>query len=98
MKTMSEFNLTEEVYGTSEGVVGPRFLDQPECQRLLKQCEKLLSLTGNEALKALDLAIVQWIAADIESATDDLMDIVNDIYEQREREAALRGETWEVLP
>ena len=95
---MSEFNLTEEVYGTSEGVVGPRFLDQPECQRLLKQCEKLLSLTGNEALKALDLAIVQWIAADIESATDDLMDIVNDIYEQREREAALRGETWEVLP
>jgi len=95
---MSEFNLTEEIYGTSEGVIGPRFLDQPECQRLLKQCEKLLSLTGLQALTALDLAIVQWIAADIESASDDLMDIVNDIYEQREREAALRGETWEVLP
>jgi hypothetical protein len=24
--------------------------------------------------------------------------IINDLYEQREREAALRGETWEVLP
>ena len=95
---MSEFNLTEEVYETAEGVVGPRFLDQPECQRLLKQCEKLLSLTGQKALTALDLAIVEWIAADIESASDDLMDIVNDIYQQREREAALRGETWEVLP
>jgi hypothetical protein len=98
MKNMSEFNLTEEVFETSEGVVGPRFLDQPECQRLLKQCEKLLSLTGLQALTALDLAIVQWIAADFESASDDLMDIVNDIYQQREREAALRGETWEVLP
>jgi hypothetical protein len=94
---MSEFNLTEEVFETSEGVIGPRFLDQPECHRLFKQCDKLLSLTGHEALTALDLAIVQWIAADIESATDDLMDIVNDIYQQREREAALRGETWEVL-
>jgi len=97
MKMMSEFNLTEEVYGTTEGVVGPRFLDQPECQRLLKQCEKLLGLDGSQALTALDLAIVEWIAADVESATDDLMDIVNDIYQQREREAALRGETWEVL-
>ena len=95
---MSEFNLTEEVYGTTEGVVGPRFLDQPECQRLLKQCEKLLSLTGHEALTALDLAIVQWIAADIKSATDDLMEIVDDIYQQREREAALNGKPWEVLP
>jgi len=95
---MSEFNLTEEIYGTIECVVDSRFLDQPECQRLLKQCEKLLSLTGLQALTALDLAIVQWIAADIESASDDLMDIVNDIYQQREREAALRGETWEVLP
>ena len=95
---MSEFNLTEEVFETSEGVVGPRFLDQPECQRLLKQCEKLLSLTGLQALTALDLAIVQWIAADFESASDDLMDIVNDLYQQREREAALRGEKWEVLP
>ena len=95
---MSEFNLTEEIYGTSEGVIGVRFLDQPECRRLLKQCEKLLSLTGLQALTALDLAIVEWIAADIESATDDLMDIVNDIYEQREREAALNGQPWEVLP
>jgi hypothetical protein len=98
MKNMSEFNLTEEVYGTSEGVIAPRFLDQPECHRLLKQCEKLLSLTGQDALTALDLAIVQWIAADIESASDDLMDIVNDIYQQREREAALNGQPWEVLP
>ena len=95
---MSEFNLTEEVYETSEGVVGPRFLDQPERQRLLKQCEKLLSLTGLQALMALDLAIVEWIAADIESASDDLLDIVNDIYQQREREAALNGQPWEVLP
>ena len=95
---MSEFNLTEEIYGTSEGVVDSRFLDQPECQRLMKQCEKLLSLTGSQALTALDLAIVQWIAADFESATDDLMDIVNDIYQQREREAALNGQPWEVLP
>jgi len=64
---------------------------------LIRKCDKLLSLTGDEALTALDLAIVQWIAADVESATDDLNGIVNDIYHQREREAALRGETWEVL-
>jgi len=64
---------------------------------LIRKCEKLLSLTGHEALTALDLAIVQWIAADFESATDDLMDIVNDIYQQREREAALNGQPWEVL-
>jgi hypothetical protein len=95
---MSEFNLTEEVYGTSEGVVGPRCLDQPECQRLLKQCTKLLSLTGTDALTALDRTCVELVAADVELATDDEMEIVEDLYEQREREAALRGETWEVLP
>ena len=95
---MSEFNLTEEVYETSEGVVAPRFLDQPECQRLLKQCEKLLSLTGTDALTALDWAVVEHVAADVELATDDDMEIVDDLYQQREREAALRGETWEVLP
>jgi hypothetical protein len=98
MKKMSEFNLTEEVYGTTEGVVDPRFLDQPECQRLLKQCEKLLSLTGTDALTALDWAVVYHVAADVELATDDDMEIVDDLYQQREREAALRGETWEVLP
>ena len=94
---MSEFNLTEEVYGTNEGVIGPRFLDQPECQRLLKQCEKLLSLTGLQALTALDLAIVEEVAKDVELATEEDMEIVEDLYEQREREAALRGEKWEVL-
>ena len=69
-----------------------------ETAELIRKCDKLLSLTGDEALTTLDLAIVQWIAADVESATDDLIGIVNDIYQQREREAALRGETWEVLP
>jgi hypothetical protein len=95
---MSEFNLTEEIYETSEGVIGPRFLHQPECQRILKQCEKLLSLTGTDALTALDWAVVYHVAADVELATDDDMEIVDDLYEQREREAALRGKTWEVLP
>ena len=94
---MSEFNLTEEVYGTSEGVVGPRFLDQPECERLSKQCTKLLALDGSQALTALDLAIVEEVARDVWLATEEDMGIVNDLYEQREREAALRGETWEVL-
>ena len=95
---MSEFNLTEEVYGTSEGVVGPRFLDQPECQRLSKQCAKLLALDGSQALTAMDLAIVEEVVRDVWLATEEDMGIVNDLYEQREREAALRGETWEVLP
>ena len=95
---MSEFNLTQEVFGTSEGVVEPRFLDQPECQTLLKKCDKLLSLTGTDALTALDWAVVYHVSADVELATDDDMEIVDDLYEQREREAALRGETWEVLP
>ena len=95
---MSEFNLTEEVYETSEGVIGVRFLDQPECQRLFKQCEKLLSLTGTDALTALDRTVVELVAANFELATDDEMEIVDDIYQQREREAALGGETWEVLP
>jgi hypothetical protein len=98
MKNMSEFNLTEEVYGTIECVIGPRFLDQPECQRLLKQCEKLLSLTGTDALTALDRTCVELVAEGVELATDDETEIVDDLYEQREREAALRGETWEVLP
>jgi hypothetical protein len=94
---MSEFNLTEEVYGTSEGVVGPRFLDQPECHRLLKQCEKLLSLTGTDALTALDRTCVELVEAGVELATDDEMEIVDDLYQQREREAALNGQPWEVL-
>ena len=94
---MSEFNLTEEVYGTSEGVVGPRFLDQPECKELLRKCEKLIGLTGADALTALDWAVVEHVAADVELATEEDMEIVEDLYEQREREAALRGEKWEVL-
>jgi hypothetical protein len=93
----NKFNLTEEVYGTSEGIVGPRFLDQPECQRLLKQCAKLIALVGLQALTALDLAIVQQVALDVELATEEDMDIVNDLYEQREREAALNGQPWEAL-
>jgi hypothetical protein len=90
--------LTEAVYGTENGVVGPRFISQPECKELLQKCEKLLSLEGLDALTGLDLAIVEVVRRDVELVTDEDMDIVNDLYEQREREAALRGEKWEVMP
>ncbi len=89
--------MSEELTLESDGESN-RSATNADAAELIRKCEKLLSLTGHEALTALDLAIVQWIAADIESASDDLMDIVNDIYQQREREAALNGETWEVLP
>jgi hypothetical protein len=89
--------LTDRVYGTENGVVGPRFVSQPECKELLRKCEKLLSLEGLDALTGLDLAIVEQVRRDVELVTDDDMDIVNDLYEQREREAALRGEKWEAL-
>jgi hypothetical protein len=92
---MSDFNLTNEVYGTDAGVVGPRFLDHPERQELIHKCRKLLSLTGWEALTALDLACVEQVAQDVEMATEEDMNIVNDIYEQRERESLLNGKTWE---
>lgn len=92
---MSDFNLTNEVYGTDAGVVGPRFLDQPECQELLRKCRKLLSLTGLEALTSLDLACVEQVARDVELATEDDAQIVTDLYEQREREAHLNGKPWE---
>jgi hypothetical protein len=90
-----DLTLTEAVYGTDLGVVGPRFLDQPECKLLMRQCERLLALTGVDALSALDLAIVQGVAADVELATEEDMQVVADLYEAREREAALRGEVWE---
>jgi len=90
--------LTEAVYGTENGVVGPRLISQPECKELLQKCEKLLSLEGLDALTGLDLAIVEVVRRDVELVTDEDMDIVNDLYEQRERESALRGEKWEVMP
>ena len=92
---MSDLELTNEVYGTDSGVVGPRFLDQPECQELLRKCRKLLSLTGHDALTALDLIIVDEVARDVELATEEDMQIVTDLYEQREREAHLNGKPWE---
>jgi hypothetical protein len=90
-----DLTLTGAVYGTDLGVVGSRFLDQPECKLLLRQCERLLALTGVDALSALDLAIVQEVARDVELATEEDMQIVADLYEAREREAALRGVVWE---
>ena len=86
------FNLTD---GGAESAKESRFLIQPECKKLVKQCLKLMSLTGLEALTGLDLAIVEQVAQDVELATEEDMDIVNDIYEQREREAALNGQPWE---
>jgi hypothetical protein len=99
---MTEFELTlneltEAVYGTENGAIGPRFISQPECKELMRKCEKLLSLEGLDALTGLDLSIVEVVRRDVELVTDEDMDIVNDLYEQREREAALRGEKWEVM-
>ena len=91
---MNNLELTNEVYGTDSGVVGPRFLDQPECQELIRKCRKLLSLTGWEALTALDLACVEQVARDVEMATEEDMNIVNDIYDQRERESLFNGNPW----
>lgn len=90
---MSDFNLTEAVYGP-EG--GPRFLDQPECKELLRKCEKLLSLEGLDSIAGHHFFnVVESVRRDVELATEEDMEIVEDIYEQREREAALRGERWE---
>ena len=88
-------SLTSLVYGSDCGVVGPRFLDGSEFVEVRRRCDKLLSLTGVDALSALDLAMVEEVGADVGLATEEDMKLVGDLYEMREREAGLRGEVWE---
>jgi hypothetical protein len=87
--------LTEAVYGTDLGVVGPRFLDAGECATLRSQCERLLGLTGVDALSGGDLMMVEEVAADVELATEEEMHGVGELYAAREREALLAGVKWE---
>ena len=92
-----KFDLTEAVYGTEGGVVGPRFLDESECKELALKCRKVLSLTGPNSIAGHHFFyVVEEVARDAWLATEEDMGIVNDIYEQCEREAVLRGERWEV--
>ena len=94
--TMSDLELTNEVYETDSGVVGPRFLDQAECQELLRKCRKLLSLTGAESIAGHHfLDVVEGVARDAGLATEEDMQIIANLYEQREREAHLNGKPWE---
>jgi hypothetical protein len=87
--------LTEAVYGTDLGVVGPRFLDACERARLRSQCEGLLALTGVDALSGGDLMMVEEVAADVGLATEEEMQWVGELYAAREREALLAGVKWE---
>ena len=69
-----------------------------DAAELIRKCDKLLSLSGQEALTAMDCRIVYDILSQAANASERDQMLINGLYQQREREAALRGETWEVLP
>jgi hypothetical protein len=69
-----------------------------ETADLIRKCEKLLSLESINGLTGIEALTVQDILQNVQGRMGEQRRIINDLYEQREREAALRGETWEVLP
>jgi len=46
----------------------------------------------------MDAIIVRDILNQAANASERDQMLINGLYQQRERDAALRGETWEVLP
>jgi hypothetical protein len=91
IKKMSE-ELTLENDGESKAATGAETAD------LIRKCEKLLSLEGINGLTGIEALTVQDILQNVQDTMGEQRRIINDLYEQRERETALRGETWEVLP
>ena len=61
-------------------------------QQLKAKIDFLLGLQGAMAILTIDRSILESI--DAESCTDEDVEVVDDIFEQREREAHLRGEPW----
>jgi hypothetical protein len=88
---MSE-ELTLESDGESNAATNMETAD------LIRKGEKLLSLEGINGLTGIEALTVQDILQNVQDTMGEQRRIINDLYEQREREAALRGETWEVLP
>jgi hypothetical protein len=87
---MSE-ELTLESDGESKAATNLETAD------LIRKCENLLSLGGINGLTGIEALTVQDILQNVQDTMGEQRRIINDLYEQREREAALRGETWEVL-
>ena len=69
-----------------------------DAAELIRKCDKLLSLTGFTQLTVMDAIIVRDILNQSANASERDQMLINGLYQQREREAALRGEKWEVLP
>jgi hypothetical protein len=91
MKNMSE-ELTLENDGESKAATNA------DAAELIRKCDKLLSLTGFTQLTVMDAIIVRDILNQAANASERDQMLINGLYQQREREAALRGEKWEVLP
>jgi len=91
MKKMSELTLEND--GESN-----RSATNADAAELIRKCDKLLSLTGFTQLTVMDAIIVRDILNQSANASERDQMLINGLYQQREREAALRGEKWEVLP
>ena len=85
---MTDFNLTNDESEYAE----PSKMVRRANQQLKAKIDFLLRLRGAMAILTIDRAVLE--AIDAESCTDEDVEVVDDIFEQREREAHLRGEPW----
>ena len=85
---MSDFNLTNDDSEHAE----PSKMVRRVNRQLKAKIDFLLRLSGAMAILTIDRSILESI--DAESCADEDVEVVDDIFEQREREAHLRGEPW----